>query len=52
MRNILVHGYDIVAADVLWDVAATDIPKLRTAILALSSPAAAEVKEEEQEQNL
>ncbi len=36
MRNILIHGYDVVVADVLWDVATNDVPKLSTAIQALS----------------
>ncbi len=37
MRNVMIHGYDIVVSDVLWDVATNDVPKLRTAIRALRS---------------
>jgi uncharacterized protein with HEPN domain len=29
MRNVMIHGYDVVVSDVLWDVAANDVPKLR-----------------------
>lgn len=36
MRNVMVHGYDVVLDDVLWDVATSDVPKLRNAISALS----------------
>lgn len=36
MRNVMIHGYDEVAHDVLWDVATKDIPDLRRAISALS----------------
>ena len=36
MRNVMVHGYDEVANDVLWDVATKDVPALRRAISALS----------------
>ncbi len=32
MRNVMIHGYDVVMADVLWDVAANDVPKLRSEI--------------------
>jgi uncharacterized protein with HEPN domain len=28
MRNVMIHGYDVVMGDVLWDVAANDVPKL------------------------
>lgn len=35
MRNVMIHGYDIVESDVLWDVAASDVPKLRAALGAL-----------------
>ena len=37
MRNVMIHGYDVVVADVLWDVATNDVPKLRKVISALSS---------------
>ena len=37
MRNVMIHGYDVVATDVLWDVAVNDIPGLRTAIGAFAS---------------
>lgn len=29
MRNVMIHGYDVVSNDVLWDTAARDIPALR-----------------------
>lgn len=29
MRNVMIHGYDVVVSDVLWDVATKDVPKLR-----------------------
>jgi uncharacterized protein with HEPN domain len=29
MRNVMIHGYDVVVPDVLWDVATNDVPKLR-----------------------
>ena len=29
MRNVLIHGYDQVADEVLWDVATRDVPHLR-----------------------
>jgi uncharacterized protein with HEPN domain len=32
MRNVMIHGYDVVVSDVLWDVATNDVPKLREAI--------------------
>lgn len=35
MRNVMIHGYDIVVSDVLWDVATNDVPKLRKVIRAL-----------------
>lgn len=37
MRNVMIHGYDIVVSDVLWDVATSDVPKLRSAIDALAN---------------
>ena len=37
MRNVMIHGYDVVVPDVLWDVTANDVPKLRKAMSALSS---------------
>ena len=36
MRNVMIHGYDVVLNDVLWDVATDDVPELRSAISALS----------------
>lgn len=35
MRNVMIHGYDAVVADVLWDVAANDVPLLRHQIARL-----------------
>lgn len=32
MRNVMIHGYDVVSADVLWDTASQDVPELRTKI--------------------
>ncbi|MFN2474920.1 MAG: DUF86 domain-containing protein [Chthoniobacterales bacterium] len=37
MRNVMIHGYDVVADEVLWDVATKDVPELRQALRALSS---------------
>jgi len=36
MRNVMIHGYDEVVDEVLWDVATKDIPHLRKTISALS----------------
>ncbi|HXA09116.1 MAG TPA: HepT-like ribonuclease domain-containing protein [Chthoniobacterales bacterium] len=36
-RNILIHGYDVVQAEVFWNVATNDVPNLRDAIIALAS---------------
>ncbi len=35
MRNAMIHGYDTIMDDVLWDVATKDVPQLRQAIDAL-----------------
>lgn len=35
MRNVMIHGYDIVVADVLWDVATQDVPRLQKTISVL-----------------
>ena len=35
MRNVLIHGYDIVIEEVLWDVATRDVPGLRKEINAM-----------------
>lgn len=32
MRNVMIHGYDVVLSDVLWNVATNDVPKLRAEI--------------------
>lgn len=32
MRNVMIHGYDVVMPEVLWNVATSDVPKLREAI--------------------
>ena len=37
LRNVLIHGYDVVQAEVLWNVATNDVPKLRDEINALTS---------------
>ncbi len=29
MRNVMIHGYDVVLPEVLWDVATSDVPRLR-----------------------
>ena len=34
-RNILIHGYDIVDDEVVWDVIETDLPVLRRQVAAL-----------------
>ncbi len=28
MRNVLIHGYDVVREEVLWEVAQRDVPQL------------------------
>lgn len=35
MRNVMIHGYDVVLPEVLWDIATSDVPKLRGEINAL-----------------
>lgn len=35
MRNVLVHGYDIIKHEILWDTATNDIPKLLTQLEAM-----------------
>lgn len=35
MRNVMIHGYDVVLPEVLWNVATSDVPKLREEIKAL-----------------
>lgn len=35
MRNVMIHGYDEVIDQVLWDVATKDVPGLRHAIAVL-----------------
>lgn len=37
MRNVLIHGYDIVSPSALWDTAESDIEILKTAILAIKT---------------
>ncbi len=41
-RNILIHGYDIVDEQVVWDIVQNDLPMLRQAIqqllISLNSP--------------
>lgn len=37
MRNVLVHGYDVVSEEVLWDVAQRDVPQLIAQIEAMLS---------------
>ncbi len=32
MRNVMIHGYDVVSNDVLWNTAAHDMPQLRAKI--------------------
>ena len=36
MRNVMIHGYDEVVDEVLWDVATKDVPQLRQEIIFLS----------------
>ena len=33
MRNILVHAYDVISSDVLWETAVRDLPVLKETIL-------------------
>lgn len=35
LRNVMIHGYDVVLPEVLWNVATSDIPRLRKAIHAI-----------------
>jgi uncharacterized protein with HEPN domain len=28
----MIHGYDVISADVLWDTASADIPELRATV--------------------
>lgn len=35
MRNVLIHGYDQIANEVLWDVATRDVPHLRRVLGAI-----------------
>jgi uncharacterized protein with HEPN domain len=35
MRNVMIHGYDEVIDEVLWDIATKDVPHLRQAVNAL-----------------
>ena len=35
MRNVMIHGYDVVLPEVLWNVATSDVPKLCGEISAL-----------------
>ena len=42
MRNILVHGYDIIRHEVLWDTATSDIPKLLKQLETILQPLALE----------
>lgn len=35
MRNVMIHGYDEVIDEVLWEVATKDVPDLRRAVVAL-----------------
>lgn len=39
MRNILIHGYDEVDVDVVWETATTSIPNMRRALGLLALPA-------------
>jgi uncharacterized protein with HEPN domain len=34
-RNVLAHGYDIVDADIVWEILARDIPRVAAAVKAL-----------------
>lgn len=34
LRNILVHDYDSIDASLVWDIVCTDLPKLRSELLA------------------
>lgn len=46
MRNWLIHGYDVVDLDVVWDTVTTDIPKLKAVVVGLlaSGPASPEIE--------
>jgi uncharacterized protein with HEPN domain len=40
LRNVLIHGYDIVVPEVLWDVATSDVPRFRSTLSVLVSEGA------------
>jgi uncharacterized protein with HEPN domain len=42
MRNVMIHGYDVISADVLWDTASQDVPRLRLQIEAILKTIAGE----------
>jgi len=35
MRNWLIHGYDVIDLDVVWDTVTTDLPQMRAIVQAL-----------------
>jgi uncharacterized protein with HEPN domain len=37
LRNVLIHGYDMIVAEVLWDVATGDVPRLRSDLSVLAN---------------
>lgn len=37
MRNLLVHAYDVVRLDIVWETATRDVPPLRAALELLLS---------------
>lgn len=42
LRNVLIHGYDVVVPEVLWDVATGDVPRLRSTLSVLVSEEASQ----------
>jgi uncharacterized protein with HEPN domain len=42
MRNKLIHGYDTVDLDILWDTVTNELPALVEALEKLTDPAASE----------
>jgi uncharacterized protein with HEPN domain len=38
MRNRLIHGYDTINPNIVWDTAVTDVPALRETVSAMLKP--------------